>query len=257
MRISSVLAVALCNLMMIMAPIGAQAGGEGQFKSIFNGKDLTGWEGDPELWSVVDSAITGITTEESPLPYNKFLIWTDGTLRNFELRLKLRLFGNSNSGIQYRSHRLPEAGEYVVGGYQTDIHPRADYNGMLYEEKGRGIVAQHGQKVIIDAKGDKWQVGESKPPVEVELAEWNEYSILAEGNRLIHRINGHTAVEIIDHQIPERSLEGILAFQVHRGPAMRVQIKDIQLKVLPDGGVLEPHQTPIPSDAKKIVGRRN
>jgi hypothetical protein len=234
----------------------AQPSEDAGFESLFNGRDLTGWEGDPELWSVIDGAITGTTTEESPLPYNQFLIWTGGTLRNFELRLQLRLIGNNNSGIQYRSRRLPEAGDYVVGGYQADIHPRASYNGMLYEERGRGIIAQHGQKVIIDAGGDKWEVGTTGPTLEVELADWNDYTILAQGNRLIHKLNGHTTVDVVDHQVAERSLEGILAFQVHRGPAMRVEIKDVRLKILDEGGVLAPDQTPIPAETRRIPGRR-
>jgi hypothetical protein len=252
MRVSTtIFGLILCSL-TLTGTVGAEAA---EFQSLFNGKDLAGWEGDPKLWSVVDGAITGTTTEESPLPYNKFLIWTGGTLRNFELRLQLRLFGENNSGIQYRSRRMPEAGEYVVGGYQADVHRRADYNGMLYEERGRGIIARRGQKVIIDANGSKWEVGTAGPVIEVELAEWNEYTILAQGNRLIHKINGQTTVEVIDHQIPDRSLEGILAFQVHRGPAMQVQIRDVRLKLLPEGGVLQPGQTPIPSNASRITGR--
>lgn len=232
--------------------VGGQSASEEGFESLFNGKDLAGWDGDPELWSVVDGAITGTTRDESPLPYNKFLIWTGGTLRDFELRLRLRLLGDNNSGIQYRSRRLPEAGEHVVGGYQADIHPRPAYNGMLYEERGRGIIAQHGQKVVIDPGGDKWEVGTTGPIREVPLGEWNEYTIVARGNRLIHRLNGHTTVEVIDHEASERSLEGILAFQVHRGPAMQVQIKDIRLKKLPDGEVLTPAEAPVPADARKI-----
>ena len=254
MKVNAVLGV-FSSLLLFATPLSAQAVDEEGFESIFNGSDLTGWEGNPELWSVVDGAITGTTSDESPLPYNQFLIWTAGTLSNFELRLKLRLIGNNNSGIQYRSRRLPDAGEYVVGGYQADIHPRTSYNGMLYEERGRGIIAQHGQKVVIDAGGDKWEVGTTGPILEVELAEWNDYTIVAQGNRLIHKINGHTTVEVLDHQEPERSLEGILAVQVHRGPAMRVQIKDVRLKILPDGGILEPEQTPIPADARQITDR--
>lgn len=254
MKIPTVLVVFFCSLAAVFV-WGAQSTDEETLQSIFNGKDLSGWDGDPKLWSVVDGAITGTTTEESPLPYNKFLIWTGGTVRNFELRLKLRLIGDNNSGIQYRSRRLLELGEYVVGGYQTDIHPRASYHGMLYEEKGRGIIAQHGQRVIIDANGNKWQVGTTGPILEVNLAEWNEYTIVARGNRLIHKINGHTTVDVVDHQIPERSLEGVLAFQVHRGPAMQVQIKDVLLKILPGGGIIEPDQTPIPADAIQIGSR--
>ncbi len=240
----------ICSMAMVV-PALAQDVEEG-FENLFNGADLSGWEGDPGLWTVVDGAITGTTTDESPLPHNQFLIWTGGTLRNFELRLKLRVIGNNNSGIQYRSRRLPEVGSYVVGGYQADVHPRAAYNGMLYEERGRGILAQRGQAVIIDARGDKWEAGDAGPVLNAQLAEWNEFTILAQGNRLVHKINDQTTVAVIDHQVPQRSLEGILALQLHQGSPMRVQVKDVRLKVLPDGGVLTPEQTPIPASARKL-----
>ena len=86
------------------------------FTPLFNGKDLTGWEGDPDLWSVEDGAITGQTREGQKLPYNKFLIWRGGTLKNFELRMMIWQKGN-NSGIQYRSHEMKQVGPFSVGGY--------------------------------------------------------------------------------------------------------------------------------------------
>ena len=61
-----------------------------QERQLFNGKDLTGWEGNPESWSVQDGGITGVTTDEKPLPYNQFLIWRGGTVKNFELTAKIR-----------------------------------------------------------------------------------------------------------------------------------------------------------------------
>ncbi len=123
------------NLIVIAGMLAGWLGGElvaaePSFERIFYGKSLTGWAGDPKLWSVQDGAITGVTTDEELLPYNKFLIW-EGEVANFEFRAKVRLFGNSNSGIQYRSTHLKDAGEYVVGGYQFDIHPKAEYTGMF------------------------------------------------------------------------------------------------------------------------------
>ncbi len=223
---------------------------EAGFRPIFNGVDLAGWEGDPALWSVQDGAITGTTTDASPLPYNKFLIWRGGTTRNFELRAKVRQVGN-NSGIQYRSRELKEVGPWSVGGYQCDIHSLPQNNGMLYDERDRGIIAQNGQTIIVDEKGGKWLTNE-RPPFDVNVEEWNVYSIIARGNHLIHKINDHTVTDVIDHQESHRELEGILAFQVHRGPAMRVQIKDVLLKELPDGDVLSPTQAPVPVDARKL-----
>ena len=231
------------------------AAAEPGFERMFDGETLQGWSGDPRLWSVQDDAITGVTTEEEPLDYNKFLIW-DGEVENFHLRAKVRLIGNSNSGIQYRSKHLKDEGEYVVGGYQCDIHPKAENNGMLYHERGRGIVAKHGQRVIVDNRGDKWITGTTGPVQQIKLDQWNTFEIVATGNKLVHRLNGEVCTEIIDHHKDGRLMKGVLALQVHRGPAMRVQVKDIELKRLRAGGLLSPTDVPIPADAKKVPGRK-
>src|SRR6516165_7480879 len=87
------------------------------FKSLFNGKDLSGWDGNPKFWSVKDGAITGQTTDSNKTDGNTFLIWRDGTVDDFELRLSYKIVGG-NSGIQYRSK---DKGNWVVGGYQGDF----------------------------------------------------------------------------------------------------------------------------------------
>jgi len=235
----------------VLALLIASAGGQAQEGQLFNGKDLTGWEGNPASWSVHDGCITGVTKGDEPLPYNQFLIWRGGTVKNFELSAKIKQSGN-NSGIQYRSKELKDVGPWAIGGYQCDVHPTPANNAMLYDERGRGIVCQNGQSIIIDAEGNKWVVKESEP-VKVEVAEWNDYAVIARGNRLIHKLNGQVTVDIIDHQDSQRELEGLLAIQIHRGPAMRVQIKDIMLRELPDGEVLSPEKAPVPPDAKKVA----
>ncbi|MBX6311696.1 MAG: DUF1080 domain-containing protein [Isosphaeraceae bacterium] len=234
----------------------AWAADDDGFTSLFNGKDLSGWEGDPSLWSVQDGAITGTTTAAAPLRQNQFLIWRGGTLKNFELRAKVRLIGNNNSGIQYRSRELKEIGPFVVGGYQADIHPTPENNAMLYDERGRGILAQNGQKVVIDTKGDRYVVGSTGPVQAVKLDDWNEYTVIARGNHLIHQLNGRTTVDVYDHQASERELEGILALQVHQGPPMKVQFKEIRLKTLPEGGLVGPDETPIPAGAPKVAPKK-
>jgi len=128
------LSIRLTASLILLAAATLQA----QERQLFNGKDLTGWDGNPESWSVQDGAITGITTDEKRLPYNQFLIWRGGTVKNFELRAKVRQSGN-NSGIQYRSKELKEVGPWSIGGYQCDIHPVAANNAMLYDERGRVI----------------------------------------------------------------------------------------------------------------------
>jgi putative heme-binding domain-containing protein len=227
------------------------------FVDLFNGKDLTGWDGNPELWSVVDGAITGKTNGPEHLAYNQFLIWRGdarrgGTLKNFELRVKMKVTGKNNSGVQYRSKELPENGKWSIGGYQCDVHPAAPNNAMVYHERGRGIVAQNGQTVVVDPQAKKWLTGD-RDPVAVDIAEWNEYTIIAKGNHLVHQINGKLAMELHDFDEAGRALEGLLAFQVHRGPAMTVSIKDVRLKVLPDGGVTPFSKADLPNDAQEIM----
>ena len=225
-----------------------------EFKPIFNGKDLTGWDGNPELWSVENGAITGRTTGPDHLDFNQFLIWQGGEVDNFELKAMVRATGN-NSGIQYRSKELPEVGKWSVGGYQCDVHPKAENNAMIYHEKGRGIVVQNGQSVVADPAGDRWVVAE-RDPVAVDIADWQEYKIVARGNHISHYINDELTIEFHDYDEANRSLSGLLAIQVHRGPAMEVQVKDIQLKVLPDGGVTDFANADLPSDAQKIEKRK-
>lgn len=248
----SISTLAVAGLLCLAALAGAAD--EPGFVPIFNGKNLSGWEGDADLWSVHDGAITGVTTDDKKLPYNKFLIWRGGAPKNFELKAKIKLVGKSNSGIQYRSKQLKDAGEFVVGGYQMDIHPSSNYNAMLYDERGRGILAERGQKVVIDPDGGKHVVGKTDAPAPAKLDEWNDYEIIAKGNHLVHKLNGKAVVDVVDHQVKERELEGIIALQVHVGPAMTVSLKDLVLKTLPDGGMLSPQETPIPADAPKTVG---
>ncbi|MGA1338822.1 MAG: family 16 glycoside hydrolase [Opitutales bacterium] len=241
------LSALLAVLLAALSPLSAQEG----FKPLFDGKTLAGWDGNPELWSVEDGAITGKTKGPDHLAYNQFLIWRGGVVKNFELRAKIKCSA-SNSGIQYRSKELAEAGKWVVGGYQCDVHANAPYNGMVYEERGRGILVQNGQNVVIDDKGDKWLAAE-RDAVKVDFTEWHEYVIIAQGNHLIHKVDGKVTIDLVDHDPKNRSLEGLLAFQVHKGPAMVVQIKDVVLKELPDSPLITLDKSPIPSDAQRIV----
>jgi len=244
MKLTSLFTLAFCALGLVAA--SAQDG----FKPLFNGKDLTGWDGNPELWSVEDGCITGKTNGPEHLSYNQFLIWRGGEVKNFELRIKAKVTGN-NTGIQYRSKELSEVGKWSVGGYQCDIHPAAPNNAMVYEERGRGIICQNGQSVVIDQEGGKWLVAE-RDPVAVDVAEWNEYTVIAQGNHLIHKLNGKVTIDLVDHEEKALSLFGLLALQIHRGPAMVVQIKEVMLKELPEGGVIPFAKTDIPNDAQKI-----
>ncbi|NBV53529.1 MAG: DUF1080 domain-containing protein, partial [Verrucomicrobia bacterium] len=240
------LSALLAFLLVALAPLSAQDG----FKPIFDGKSLAGWDGNPDLWSVEDGCLTGKTKGPDHLAYNQFLVWRGGVLKNFELRAKIKCSA-SNSGIQYRSKEVPEVGKWVIAGYQCDIHPSVGYNGQIYEERARGILVLNGQSVIVDDKGDKWLAAEHEP-VKVNYSEWHEYAVIANGNHLIQKVDGKVTIDLVDHDEKNRALEGLLAFQVHRGPAMVVQIKDVVLKELPETPLLSLEKNPIPSDAQKI-----
>jgi len=205
------------------------------FVSLFNGKNLDGWDGNPKFWSVQDGAITGHTTAENPTKGNTFIIWRGGTVDHFELRLQYKIVGG-NSGIQYRSK---DHGNWVVGGYQADFESGNTYSGILYEERGRGILAQRGQMTAIHPKNGKDRVevlgslGESADiQSHIKKEDWNDYKILANENRFVHMINGRVTAIVVDHDKDKGAESGILALQLHAGPPMTVQFRDIKIRSL-------------------------
>jgi putative membrane-bound dehydrogenase-like protein len=176
-------------------------------KDFFNGKDLTGWDGDRKLWSVENGAIVG---KSAGLKRNAFL--TSHMLAgDFRLTLKVKLTPNKeNSGIQFRSEALPD-GE--MRGPQADIG--AGWWGKLYEENGRGL--------LWDKSGEK----------HVKPDEWNEYEIVAEASRVRTYINGKLCVDVNDAKMARR---GIFGLQIHAGGALEVRFKDLRLEVLAPQG---------------------
>lgn len=213
-------------LCVFVSPISAQEAA----KEIFNGKDLTGWKGNPDLWSVEDGCITGTTSDDKKLTFNTFLVW-DGEVSNFELEFDYKLGSAGNSGVQYRSKVLNEK-DFIVGGYQADIDASLQYAGINYEEKGRGILAQRGQRVTFDKAGEKKvdQFGDTKELGKaIKAGEWNHYKVVAIGNKLSHTINGQLMSEVIDDQEGKAAQSGSLAFQIHVGPPMKIQFKNIKL----------------------------
>jgi putative heme-binding domain-containing protein len=216
------------------------------FKKLFNGRDLTGWAGRPEHWSVVDGAITGRTTKENPARGNNFLIAKKGDenliVDDFELRLSYRINANNksgfaNSGIQYRSI---ERKNFVVAGYQADIEAGPRFSGILYDEAGgaggRSIMAGRGQKVVWTTAGKKEVTGRIGKSEDIQKAirkdDWNEYIVVARGNHLQHFINGVQTVDVVDDTVSKRLTSGILALQLHAGEPMTVQFKNIRIKSL-------------------------
>ncbi len=219
----------------------AAQGAEAAAQSMFNGKDLSGWTGNPSLWSVEDGAITGRTTAEKPIKANTFLIWTNGSPADFEFQCQFRIVpqtqpGGANSGIQYRSQVLDPAG-WIVGGYQADMEAGVNYTGILYEEKmTRGIMAQRGEKVVFDKEGKRSVVGSVGKASDIEAGlrkqGWNEYRIVAKGALLQHFLNGIQSIEVTDETEGKRASSGVIALQLHVGPPMLVQFKDLKLREL-------------------------
>ena len=188
-----------------------------------------------------DGAIVGQTTAENPLKGNTFLIWTNGTTADFELRCSYRITPNNdkgfaNSGIQYRSKVLDPAG-WVVGGYQADFEAGATYSGILYEERmTRGIMAARGEKVVWDKDCKKQVTGSVGKSEEIQAAikkdGWNDYVVVAKGNHLQHFINGLPTVDVTDECEAKAAKSGVLALQVHAGLPMMVEFKNIRMKTL-------------------------
>lgn len=206
---------------------------EEKFKPIFDGKTLDGWEGNPDLWSVEDGAITGVTTDDAPIKANTFLVWK-GTAADFVLRLDFKSSKVGNSGVQYRSKVLDKE-KFIVGGYQADIDPSMKFAGINYEEKGRGILATRGQRVALtdgeDPKVEQFGKAEELAK-KIKQTEWNSYRIVAKGRKLSHYINGELMSEVIDNSKEKFAEKGVIALQLHRGPAMKIQFKNVKLKEL-------------------------
>ncbi|MBL9180688.1 MAG: DUF1080 domain-containing protein [Verrucomicrobiaceae bacterium] len=214
---------------------------------VFNGKDLTGWEGNKDLWSVKDGAITGITGITPPDPadpkkgiikHNTFLVWKAGKVSDFELTFQYRI-EKGNSGVQYRSKELdPGAFGPIISGYQADFEAGDKYSGILYEERGRGILALRGEKTTIKPGADgkkpvvekNGTVGDSAAiQAAIKKEEWNDYKIIAKGNHVQHFINGMQTIDVTDEDAANAPKEGLLALQIHQGPPMVVQFKNFKL----------------------------
>jgi uncharacterized protein (TIGR03067 family) len=228
--------LAILALVGLLSQPATAATDEG-FTSIFNGKDLTSWDGNPALWSVKDGAIVG-ETDKHPIKNNTFLIWTNGTVGDFELRCSFKIEplddkGFANSGIQYRSKVLDPKG-WVVGGYQADMEAGKTYTGILYEERMRGILATRGEKVVLDKDCQKKVTGSVGNSDEIQAAikqrDWNDYVIIAQGNHLQQFINGKQTIDVTDDCESKRSMNGVLALQLHVGPPMKVQFRDLRIK---------------------------
>lgn len=212
------------------------------FKPMFDGKTLNGWEGDSKYWRVEDGVIVGEVTPETILKVNTFLIWKGGHPADFELKATYRISAKGNSGLNYRS-TLVDTVPYALKGYQLDIDGKDKYNlgyprysGQVYEERGRQFLALRGQRTVID-NGKPLRVIDSLGTKEELLKSihydgWNELHIIAKGNNLKHYLNGKLMSEVTDNDAVNRRFDGLIGFQVHVGPPMKIEYKDLIIKIL-------------------------
>lgn len=183
---------------------------------LFNGKNLDGWDGDPTLWSVEDGAIVG-ASDGKPFKVNTFLIYKKRNFADFILKASIKL-RNHNSGIQFRSERLAGP-DWIVSGPQADASDVGDKSawGNYYEERGRS-------RTMMKTPDEGWLKAKSV----LRKQDWNTYEILADGEHIRLTFNG---VVTIDTQEKQRK-DGIIALQLHGGEMMRVEFRDMKIKVL-------------------------
>lgn len=227
--------------MLLLCASGAFA--QDGFRPLFNGKDLSGWDGQKGFWRATDGVLEGAPEMDGDkIPSSTYLIWKEGKVNDFHLRFKTRLMGG-NSGVQYRSW-VPNG--YNVRGYQAEISSSVIGTGFLHQEGHRGIQAMVGQSCINGPQGNGQVVGQvSEPALLMKQkyyvpGEWVDYDIIVRGNHFLHFVGGRPTIEYLECDVVEQDLkrpgrldEGILALQLHSGSYMKVQFKDFRLKTYP------------------------
>jgi len=218
------------------------------FQPIFDGT-MKNWDGDPAIWKAEGNVLVGTTTEANPLKENTFVIWRGGEPADFELKVEYRMSA-TNSGIQFRSTHLPQgtqtnpnnpdskiAGKWVLKGYQADIDFANQFTGMIYEERGRGFLMQRGQAIEIGPDGVSRQIGSLEMNADelkslIKPGDWNTVHLIARGNTIMNIVNGHVTAFIVDDDGKGRAMKGLLGFQIHVGPPMKIEFRNIYLKSL-------------------------
>jgi hypothetical protein len=243
---------------LILMGSSCQLSGQGRtaqdgFVPIFDGKTLKAWEGDPTYWRVENGHLVGEVTPATPLKTNTFLIWRGGQTKDFELKVECRITATGNTGINYRSEQLKDI-PYALKGYQADIDGRNNYTGQNYEERGRTTLAYRGQKVMVNTqenasapesfrasiKNNAWlgaqkvgSLGSSDSlKTLIKSEDWNEIHLVVKGNRMQHYVNGVLMSDVTDNDAVNRKMSGLLGVQVHVGPPMKVEYRNMRLKTL-------------------------
>ncbi len=223
------------------------------FVSIFDGKTLDGWDGDPVYWRAEGGNLVGEITPTTLLKTNNFIIWKGGEPADFELKGEFNVTESGNSGINYRSDRLTDV-PFALRGYQADIDGRRQWTGQNYEERKRTTLAYRGEKATINAYDgpttpegirakvakNAWQnrtvtgsLGTSDSlKTRVKTDDWNSFRLVVKGNKMQHYINDVLMSEVTDNDAANSKAKGLLGVQVHVGPPMKVQYRNLMLKTL-------------------------
>ena len=219
--------------MVILGSVACHAG-PNQKETIFNGKDLSGWYGDTNWWTVVDGALTAESTPEKPCEKSNYLVWTGERPADFQLDCDFKLSADGNSGIQIRSETRPDFDTY---GYQADMTGNGDLIGYVYHHKHK-LVAERGERVILSPQGTRTatRFADKESLLEhYKKEDWNHYRIVCKGQKIALSLNGVLMCEITDLSKSGSANKGIIALQMHRGLPMNVQFKNITIKyITPD-----------------------
>lgn len=228
MRLALLGAIWLALAPLEQDAMGSEAVEEG-FVSIFNGRDLSGWEGDRAWWGVEEGAITAQSTPDKPCTRATYLMWRDGRPGDFEMRLEYRLVGG-NSGVQFRSREIPD---WDTRGYQADIDAAGEWTGALFEH-ARGGVALRGERVAIGEDGRR-SVERFADPAEllkhVDAEGWNSYRIVAMGEEISLFINDRLMSQASDRQRDHAARRGVIALQMHPGPPMKIEFRNLRIRI--------------------------
>lgn len=221
---------------LVGLPLAAQQTLEPGFEAIFDGRSLTGWEGDPTYWSVSGGALVGVITPETVVERNTFIIWRGGEVADFDLRLEYRISNSGNSGINYRSIEVPGL-PLAMRGYQADIDGGDRYTGNIYEERGRTFLTLRGQKTLMEPGKPATVLERFASPDELQAYVrkedgWNQVRIVAAGNHIQQWFNGRLFAELVDNDRGAGQRRGLIGVQVHVGPPMKVEYRNIRLKRL-------------------------
>lgn len=213
------------------------SGDEPGFEPIFDGKTLTGWTGNPTYWRAENGALVGEITPATVIKSNTFIVWQGGRPKDFELKLDYRITPEGNSGINYRSVMVPDTvtpdNAFAMRGYQCDLDGRKRYPGNNYEEKGRLFLAVRGQMTRVVGGRPPIvlaTIGDPNDLAAVVTDDWNSVHITARGNVFTHAINDRLMTVVVDDDAPNRPVDGLIGVQVHVGPPMKVEYRNIRLK---------------------------